>query len=159
MARPEVDRRGGDGVGGDGDLWRADAAALGAGPVEEGDIGAGAAEFVAEVEVVALGVVVIDGGLDEPLTEDGLVEIQILPRLGGDCGDVVQAEDGGGGLGHGFILRQTDRGNMGGEEHMLKCWDVRAICDSADQSAPVWIVGDARSGVSRVCRPEGKAEI
>jgi len=73
-------------------------------PGEEGHDGAGGAGVVAEVEVVGAGVVEVDGALDQAETEDLGVEVQVALWVGGDGGDVVEAEDG---FWHGIALLST----------------------------------------------------
>src|SRR5262249_37494068 len=93
---PEADGGGKHCEGGDRDLAGPLTAAPGAGPGGEGQDGAGSANLIAKVEVVGLGVVEVDGAFDQAETEDAGVEVQVVLRVAGDGGDVVNAQDGGG---------------------------------------------------------------
>ena len=77
-----------------GDFAGAGVSAVGVGPGEEGQDGAGRSGVVAEVEVVGAGVVEVDGALDEAEAENLGVEIEVALGVGGDGGDVVKTDDG-----------------------------------------------------------------
>jgi hypothetical protein len=62
-------------------------------PLEEGDDRAGCADLVAEVEVVAAGVVEVDRLLDEAQPEHARVEVDRALRVRADERDVVDALD------------------------------------------------------------------
>jgi hypothetical protein len=70
----------------------------GMGPWEEGEDGSGGACVVAKVEVIGAGIVEVDGALDESQAENLGVEVEIALCVGGDGGDVMEANDG---CGHG----------------------------------------------------------
>jgi hypothetical protein len=57
------------------------------------------AEIVAEVEVVGLGIVEVDGALDQPEAEHAGIEVQVALGITRDGGDVMDAED----LSHGSV--------------------------------------------------------
>ena len=89
---PEVERR----LGGDAELERVDhpdagAAACRAGELEPGQDRARRALLVAEVEVVRLRRVEVDGLLDEAQPEQIGVEAHVLPGVARDHGDVMEA--------------------------------------------------------------------
>ena len=98
---PVVKRFRGDRVGGGRHFSRAPGAAVGVGPREESEDRPGGADRIAEVEVVAAGIVEVDRALHEPQPKHPGVEIEIALRLAGDRGDVMEAGDvhGGGGCG------------------------------------------------------------
>jgi hypothetical protein len=73
------------------DHSRAGAASPRFGVLEEGDVRARAALLVCIEEVVDGRIVLVDGLLDEPKTEDARVEIDVARRVGSDRGDVVDA--------------------------------------------------------------------
>ncbi len=75
------------------------------GPGEESDQSAGRALGVAVVKVVSAGVVVVDGDLDEPESEDSGIEIDIALGVTAHGGDVVDALDS---VGH-VLYYETDR--------------------------------------------------
>lgn len=85
-------------------------------PGEEGHGGAGAAEGVAEVEVVGGGVVVVDGDLGHAEAEDVGVEIDVGLGVAGDGGDVMEAGDegsyGGGVCAHVRMIGAWSRGSV-----------------------------------------------
>ena len=62
-----------------------------AGELEEGQIGAGAALLVGEEEVVDGRVVLVDRFLDQAQSQHPGVEVDVLLRVGGNRGDVVDA--------------------------------------------------------------------
>jgi hypothetical protein len=64
-----------------------------AGPQEERHDAARVADVIAEVEVVGLGIVEVDGTLDEAQAEHPDVEVEVALRVAGDRGDVMDAED------------------------------------------------------------------
>ena len=64
------------------------------GPREERHDRAGVADLVSEVEVIGLGIVEVDGLLDEPQAEHARVEGEGSARIAGDGGDVMNAEEG-----------------------------------------------------------------
>src|SRR5690348_3148010 len=72
---PEADGARQNRKGGDGHLPRADAPAPRAGPGEERDDASRSADLVAVIEVVGLGIVEIDGPLDEAEAEHPSVEV------------------------------------------------------------------------------------
>jgi len=91
---PEVERGG----GGDGELERVDlaharAAARGAGELEPGEDRARRALLVAEVEVVRLGRVEVDGLLDEAKAQQVRVERDVALGVPRDHRDVVQSRE------------------------------------------------------------------
>jgi hypothetical protein len=59
--------------------------------LEEGEVGPGAARLVRVEEVVDGGLVLVDGLLDQPQAEDPGVEVDVVLRVRGDRGDVVDA--------------------------------------------------------------------
>jgi hypothetical protein len=67
------------------------AAALGAGVLEEGQVGAGAALLVRIEQVVDGRVVLVDALLDQPQPEDAGVEVDVARRVARDGRDVVDA--------------------------------------------------------------------
>ena len=66
-------------------------AARGARELEERQDRAGRAALVAVVQVVDVGLVEVDGLLDQPQAEHARVEVDVARRVRGDRGDVVQA--------------------------------------------------------------------
>ena len=60
-------------------------------PREEGEVGAGRAHAVGVEEVIGAGVVLVDAALHQAQAEDAHVEVQILLRVTGDGGDVMDA--------------------------------------------------------------------
>src|SRR5450631_494160 len=88
---PEVQRI----LGGDAELERVDhprpgATAGCAGELEPGQDRARGASLVAEVQVVRLRRVEVDGLLDEPQAEDAGIEVDVSLRVAGDHRDVVK---------------------------------------------------------------------
>ena len=90
---PIRERGGGDAEGCGGGFAYSDAGAGGAGPREEGQDGARGAEIVTEVEVVAAGIVEVDGALDEAEAEQFGIEVESALRIRGDGGDVMKSDD------------------------------------------------------------------
>ena len=78
--------------GGDG-LAGAGAAFADVRPRKEGKDGAGGAVSIAVIEVVGAGIVEVDGLFDEAEAEYAAVEVDILLRIAGDGGDVVNSGD------------------------------------------------------------------
>ena len=76
-------------VGRRADFAVADSAATSAGPGEEGHDRAGAAHFVAVIQVVAARIVKVDGALDQALAKQTVVEVDIGLRAAGDSCNVV----------------------------------------------------------------------
>ena len=89
---PEVERlRRGDPPGHPVDHSRPGLPAPRAGILEEGDVRAGRAGLVGVEEVVDGRVVLVDRLLHQPEAECARVELDVLRRVGGDAGDVVDA--------------------------------------------------------------------
>jgi hypothetical protein len=73
------------------DHARARAAASGPWELEPGQDRPGRAGLVAEVQVVGVGLVEVDGLLDEPQAQHARVEVDVRLRVSRDHGDVVEA--------------------------------------------------------------------
>lgn len=91
---PEVERVKGNAEGSVGGFAGTGEAGPGVGPREEGEDGAGGAGVVAEVEVIGAGIVEVDGALDEAKAEDLRVEVEVALGVGGNGGDMMEADDG-----------------------------------------------------------------
>jgi hypothetical protein len=76
---------------GAGDALPAALLTRGVGPVEEGQIAAGAGQPVGIEEMIGADVVLVDGALDQAHAQGVGVEAQILFGQGGDRGEVVQS--------------------------------------------------------------------
>jgi hypothetical protein len=60
-------------------------------PREEGKDCAGSADLVSIVEMVGTRIVEIDGAFDEAQAQRSRVEVEIVPCIARDCGDVMKA--------------------------------------------------------------------
>ena len=92
--RPEVEAGDRHGERHFADRARAGAAGAHAPPGEEGELGARRAGAVGVEQVIGVGRVLIHRLLDEAHAEDADVEVDVLLRIAGVDGDVVQACDG-----------------------------------------------------------------
>ena len=75
-------------------------------PGEERQVGAGMRRTIGVEEMVGPRHVLVDGLLDQPHAQDSNVEVQILLRVAGDDGDVMQAGDV---VSHGVVPRLSGR--------------------------------------------------
>ncbi len=75
-------------------------------PREKRQVAAGRADGVGIEQVVGPGIVLVDGLLDQAHAEHAGVEVDVLLRLAGDCGDVMDAVHGthGRSIGEAVIL-------------------------------------------------------
>jgi hypothetical protein len=89
---PEAGRRRGGGERRHRRLPRAGAAAPRPGPGKEREQAPGRSVLVAEIEMIGLRIVEVDGALDQPEAQDAGVEIEVALRIAGDRGDVVDAQ-------------------------------------------------------------------
>src|SRR5690554_5258370 len=96
MVDPPAERSCRHREGGRGRLAGPDAPRLNALPWKEGHERAGSARLVAVVQVVRARVVEVDGLLHESQAEAANIEVDVLLRVSGDGGDVVQTLRGGG---------------------------------------------------------------
>jgi hypothetical protein len=73
------------------------------GPGEEGHDRSGPAEFIAVVEVIAARVVEVHGEFYQPQSQYAAIEVDVLLRVSGDRGDMVDSEDGFRSRRHGIL--------------------------------------------------------
>src|ERR1017187_6224626 len=90
---PIVDCAHGNSKRGDRDLRWSDSTAIRAGPGKESHDRSRTPQFVAVVEVIAPGIIKIHRQFHEPQAQHAAIEVDVLLRISGDGGDMMETRD------------------------------------------------------------------